>query len=649
MHWRSRNLPAQSINWGPLKDIGMLANKPDRSEQLSKRGFNFIEKDDVSVCLKHAVIANDVQVTFGSFNWSLIANNLKAVKLEELIPGHFIAKRTNRDEAVYQFDMESYLQAKSDKKSTLLFDLVKYVLCREFSVTDEALLSLDLRLNELGFESITSARFVQAVFDYTKFNIPLTVMYSFNTTIENIITLLEQNIGKHISDNIATKNILNPNADISFTQRAVLLGNKGMRDKKKSIEVFDLVFEGIQWTAETWVAILKHAVWMNPGFWKHYIRNNLEFEIKHATEESSFLEIKIISFEEMTKDDPREQIEFDLVRELPIKFLIGLDESRAVLRTIFHPVIADLTTALIICRDLMSVGYAKKRKEQFPKRKETVECAHILHTKVNQDGENAKQFWKKELQFVKEPLTLGNMEILEPLDSRHFRIIKRPFPPSMRQQIFDFISSEKITLHQFFTTVYQIFLYIETGSNSVIIPVLAPVDLRLHSKELENVVGRCVNDIPHIAVFEEKQSFRQFLHSNIKRITRAISNSAYPFELILQELSSRNLQENIGRHRICLDDISGYGQINMVGDIEIRLENSWTVSDEFETYLGITTDRKAGSLLFEFGFNSGVLGVERGECLPSTIMKLLGKLIENPNEEIHAIPKVIYNRHVVGC
>ena len=399
-------------------------------------------------------------------------------------------------------------------------------------------------------------------------------------------------------------------------------------------------FEGITWNLETWRHVLNHLVWMNPGLCRHYLRNGCEFEVENLRVNDADVDVCLMSDEEIHEGDPRDHIHFDAYSELPIKFRIGQGTSNTLLRIIFHPVVADLSTQLIICTDLRNIGLARIHKKELPERKGRVGVARVLHTKVNQISNDARDFWRQQLRAVTKPLTLRSDTGSDDLERSHFKLTKGTFTGRMRDNIFDFCTSEKVTPFQFVCSVYQILLYMVSSEELVSILVVAPVDLRIHLEELKGCVGRCVNDIPFIAVFEKKQTFHEFLHSNADRIRQSISHSAYPYSMIIQELPLKTMQENIGRRRLCEDNITGFGQPYVVGDNTTSLKNSWTVSDQYETYLGYTIDLDARMLSYELGCNTLSCGSDKSERMLSSLMNLLKKCIDLPNEEVRTLANI---------
>ena len=637
---RSRNMCALSINWGPLNDIGMLENKPELRTKLSEKGFNSISKEDICVCLKQAVLSDSAQITIGSFNWPLLGANKALSKLKNLVPGHLTAKHhsVSGSEKVYIFDVNKYRQATEEEKFSLLFEVVVHVLRHVFIINDKSILCPEFRIYELGLDSFTASNFVHKLHHYTNFNIPFEVMLSDDTTIQTIVTLLEQNIGRPSST--IREGELDPNSSLSFPELSALLEFEGNPENEKSVEVIDMKFKGITWNLETWRHVLNHLVWMNPGLCRHYLRNGCEFEVENLRVNDADVDVCLMSDEEIHEDDPRDYIHFDVSSELPIKFRIGQGTSNTLLRIIFHPVVADLSTQLIICTDLRNIGLARIHKKELPERKGYVGVARILHTKVNQMSNNARDFWRQQLRAVTKPLTLRSDTGSDDLERSHFKLTKGTFTGRMRDNIFDFCKSEKVTPFQFICSVYQMLLYMVSSEELVSIPVVAPVDLRIHSEELKGCVGRCINDIPLIAVFEKKQTFHEFLHSNADRIRQSISHSAYPYSMIIQELPLKTMQENIGRHRLCEDNITGFGQPYVVGDITTSLKNSWTVSDQYETYLGYTVDLDTRMMSYELGCNTLSCGSDKSERMLSSLMNLLKKCIDRPNEEVRTLANI---------
>ena len=631
-HYRQcKGLNAQSLNWGPLS-VGMAQENPEIELRLKTMGMSMVQEKEIYSLLQDALISDKCQLVLGSFSWPQIGKSLRSIKLEDLIPQDTSefnqTKRENVDESQY-LDKTTYFNLQDTQKETLLLSHIARILCHVFTIADTSSITLDFKISELGVDLFAGMTLINKIFDITGCRLPIQMVLSDETTLSGIVAFIKDNIQPVEKSNEASHEhpYLHPESKVSFIERSILSNYEKTHHKATFLRVFDVEIEGINWEFETWKQLLHHVVKMNREFCKRFIVKQSEVEVIHVEDDSIELEVELTSVEQIQNHDPREEHIFDLTAQIPIKFQIANNEKTTYLRIILHAVVEDLSTMTLLFKDLKNAANAIINGDALPKKHERAALPPILHKMITTRHHILRQFWSKQVRGIKKVVTLNKTKSAGSLDPKLFKVVKGSFPIKVCEKILDFIHAHKLTIFHFFISIYQLFIHMKTGHESI--PVMTSTDLRIHAPELTNVVGRCVNDVPCIADVRKHVSFRDFCVSNSKSVGITLEHSTYPYELILDEIPSQEIRNNLHRHKLVMDNMTEFGSSKHDDNKHFKIKNLWDTSNDQETYISIAYDMDSKIIEYKFGYNSAVFNEKYGENIPAEILSLIQRCLVN--------------------
>ena len=632
---RSLNLCGQSINWGAL-DVGMAKGHKSTENSLRRKGLEPLLVEDICSCFVDAIISNKVQITYGNFDWSKLAKNMAGpAKLQDLAPQEFRNKPLAAfGNEVTTLDIGMFLTLNKTERSSLILELIKSTMCQVIPGFDKADISPASNTVRYFGESFEAVAFVNKMFDLTGCKIDVQILRLEETTIRGIVDFLLEHISitdtYPAADIIDNDPILALDSGVSFMERAILDEYFEDPENPSLIRVFEIEINGTESDFNFWKQLFHHVVVMNKGLCKTYIMDNGVLYAKYIPEEAIEIDFGIVKYDSLKNGDVRKDISFDLTKELPIKFRVGYKDGCTVLRLILHAVITDLTSAILIAKDTISTAIAQTNGDPFPARNIPVDAAQVFQSKLNRRVLGLRFFWQNQLSRLREPLSLGSGTISK-IDADCNKLMTGMFTQDLAEAVFEFVIKKNLTLFQFFTSVFQVYLHRETGGT--VVPVLSKADMRIHAPEVRQCVARCLNNVPFVAVINPKQPISEFIAENGVTISSTVENSFYPYQLIEKEMAD-DVRQDIGRHRILMDNLSELNPMLTYKNQVVKVRNVWhsRSREKYELLWNIFYDMDAKQLWYKFGYNAAICGEERGARIPEKLLSLVKEIMINPDD-----------------
>ena len=193
---RSKGLPAQSINWGPLA-VGMAVYNEDVKSKLSRNGFNYLEREQIRDCFTSALINDITDIIYVDIKWDKLllvpTFSMQPFKYSEVQNSkqvHSNASKPNK------FDFSTLLERDAAEGIALVRAAMKGII-KEILVTEEDFCTDQSTLADLGMDSMAAMSLSNAIDETFQCHISITVLLSDSTTVstivEHIIRKIEQN------------------------------------------------------------------------------------------------------------------------------------------------------------------------------------------------------------------------------------------------------------------------------------------------------------------------------------------------------------------------------------------------------------------------------------------------------------------------
>lgn len=629
-HFRtSCGYSAQSINWGALT-MGMSTDSSvDLKSRFQRQGIYFLNTNDVRASFNEMILTNKIQKIFGIFDWQRFYSNpsfsATQSKFQSLIDLSIMKKQADPSTSSEILAMSSnFKELPSQAQKEIFLNIIFKTL--KTSLLLEGEIGLDTNLYQLGIDSMSAMSISNTIFQVTQVRIPVVVLLSNSATIEVLLDYLSREFGSNDETESLSKemdfDIIN--GRVTFMQMSILNCLQD-EDPANFIRSINFEFCGKRTLVSDWKYILTCLLNMHHGL-RQTFRWNVEAASYEVVEEDISdinLPVDVMPFgrifeaSEPPKLDPRFNI--------PIRFYVSCDKKTTRLKIFLHAIIVDMRALEILFRDLELCIKHHFLKDPLP-RVTDINIAEQLQQMLLPKFRAMKMFWKqvfsndiKQLSFVS--------PAIETLDQRKWMEVGKYFGDSKFDEISNFMQREKLTMYNFILSVYFMLIHDITGTK--IVPLVTNTSIRGYVPALENVLTRCINEIPVVGVVDPTMSSKEHLKENSLRLNAFTENGAYPFQLIKEEMEPGELRKYIGRNRFVVDNISTLSKHSSNEGITVKISSVQHRRHTYETCLFLYQDIKNKVLMLELGFNTGVISETVARSILNRFEYLIFRLVSD--------------------
>ncbi len=192
-HRRSLGLPAVSINWGHLTEVGYVSRHQDVSEHLTRRGILGFPPNQAMKALGRILKENPVQMGVMRLDWKKLAGLAsKAQGSQRLssLMGQNMEQQMGEEESGIR---EALMQAKPEERR----ELVQTYICEQVAgvLGTSVKLDFDQPLNELGLDSLMAVQLQHRVENDLALSLPAGKLMQGPASINRLSTVVLNELG----------------------------------------------------------------------------------------------------------------------------------------------------------------------------------------------------------------------------------------------------------------------------------------------------------------------------------------------------------------------------------------------------------------------------------------------------------------------
>ncbi len=189
-HRHALGLPALSVNWGAIGQVGILSRNPSVAAQLDALGVHPIDPKEATQVLGLLLSRNLPQIAFAHLDWQRIFGAARSTppspRFSELsVPSAF-------SHAAPAEDSTDLASALASARPALIAELVRDSVARVLR-TSTGKLDRNRPLREMGLDSLMAFELLNRLQTRTGASLP-TSKISANSTIESLCALVEENL-----------------------------------------------------------------------------------------------------------------------------------------------------------------------------------------------------------------------------------------------------------------------------------------------------------------------------------------------------------------------------------------------------------------------------------------------------------------------
>ncbi|XP_050391837.1 phenolphthiocerol/phthiocerol polyketide synthase subunit C [Patella vulgata] len=666
---RSKGLPAQSINWGPL-DMGMLENAKDNlrnRQRLENQGYRLICKDDIGHCLESAIFSDLPQIIVTDLNLQVLKTTLFSYKdmfAIEKIRGIF-PKSVNYTELIPDTNSEKIqisthvLQSASTKERIAMIEsYISQLVCKVL-ILDENILSSNTCLVDEGMDSMLAMTIVNEVNKDISYKIPVNLLFSPDTTVASLSSFINENIrsSNEVDDeNNQDDNVDNPQT-ISYMEYRYYKLNQTPLAYKAFHLLFDMYFSDLSLNKETMANLLlvitarnpilrtTYSGVLRPGGSKEDIKRNV-IDAKQA------LDLIIIDEADRNIDEAFEKKSmehFDLISKGPVRFIYHTNGSSMRIAIICNHIAFDILAVSMLLKEFINClkslyKYRSLEHLSTPAFQNNRLAANIMDRRLKSSFSAMKRFWTKELSKGVPLISIDSSKIcdLHGLSVTAHRQMSR----ELHNELSRLSKTLRTTTSKIMMSMYQLFLSIRSGNRRVFITL--PEDLRSSLPETKNFMECLINHIPIFADIEHSMSVKDFLVTNSKHINDILDNSLFPYDEI-EKLIPEDANKDLYRHVLTINDYTFVDQLTAMKDgAALRLKETNNKHILGESFLFVFTDRNAQTTSLKLQLCAEMYSQSDVEVFIDQIIELLQEMILQPEVKIEQLKMVAPKRTLEG-
>ncbi|KAK6170827.1 hypothetical protein SNE40_019127 [Patella caerulea] len=667
LYRRTKGLPAQSINWGPL-DMGMLENAKDNlrnRKRLENQGYHLICKDDIGHCLESAIFSDLPQIIVSDLNLQVLKTTLFSYKdmfAIQKIRGIF-PKSVNYTELIDDTNSEKIqisshvLQSTSTKERIPIIESYISQLVRKVLILDENRLSLNTCLVDEGMDSMLAMTIVNEVNKDISYKIPVNLLFSPDTTVASLSSFINENIrsSNEVDDEDNQDDIIDNPQNISYMEYRYYKLNQTPLAYKTFHLLFDMYFSDLSLNKETVANLLLAITARNPilrttysgvlreGGSKEDIKRNL-IDAKQA--------LDLIIIDEAGQDideafEKKSMEHFDLISKGPVRFIYHTNGSSMRIAIICNHIAFDIQAVSMLLKEFINClkslyKYHSLEHLSIPASQNNRLAGNIMDRRLKSSFSVMKRFWTKELSKGVPLISIDSSKIC---DLHGLSVTShRQISSELHNELSKLSKTLRTTTSKIMMSMYQLFLSLRCGNRRVFITL--PEDLRSSLPETKNFMECLINHIPIFADIEHSMSVKDFLVTNSKHINDILDNSLFPYDEIVN-LIPNDANRDLYRHVLTINDYTFVDQLTAMKDgAALKLKETNNKHIFGESFLFVFTDRNAQTTSFKLQLSKEMYSQSDVEIFIDQIIELLQEMVLQPEVKIAQLQETILQPQV---
>lgn len=323
---------------------------------------------------------------------------------------------------------------------------------------------------------------------------------------------------------------------------------------------------------------------------------------------------------------------FDLSCEIPIRAsIVKVEKEKYIFLLVIHHIAGDGISIGIIMNELSQLynSYEGGDSECVLKPLRIQYKDYCVYEQVLLESNKylkEKEYWLKKLCNPIPVLNLPTNRIRPPVKTYTGNYLLSELEESTSQSIIKLSKERSVSPNIVLLAAINVLLYKYTAQEDIIIGT--PV-ARRNSQELENQVGAYINTVALRNNINGENTFAHFLQEAGNSLSEAFSNSNYPFDSLLENLT---LERDISRAPL-FDVLMQYQNEDVtVLELNHARSSSYKIDFNFNKFdLTFTFTEEKESIKFNLGYNSNLFDENRIERLKSHLINILSCVLDNPD------------------
>lgn len=323
---------------------------------------------------------------------------------------------------------------------------------------------------------------------------------------------------------------------------------------------------------------------------------------------------------------------FDLSCEIPIRaHIVKVEEEKFLFLLMIHHIAGDGVSIGLIMNELAQLyNYFDEGESDYALEPLRIQykdyCAYEQSLLESDKYLKEKEYWLEKLCNPLPVLDLPTDRMRPPVKTYKGNYLQSELQKSLAQSLFRFGKERSLSPYMVLMASVYVLLHKYTSQEDIIIGT--PVAGRNHHN-LENQVGVYINTVALRNNINGESTFSEFLEGVRCNLSEAFSNSNYPFDCLLENLT---IERDISRAPL-FDVLMQYQNEDVTSLKLNHVRSSFYEVDyivnKFD--LTFTFNEDNGAIKFNLGYNSNLFNVSRVERVKRHLINILTCVLDNPD------------------
>ncbi len=655
-HRRALDLPALTIGWGAVSDVGYVARHPETAEYLDRGGFTTFSPDQALETLGELLCYDLSHVIAARMDWSRWAasNSLTAAsKRFELFVAAERQDTEQRTEGAGGSPLSPLETAGAAERRALLESYVRHKVAKVIGATPEKV-DPERELAQLGFDSLMAVEFVTALKADLAVSIPVVKILQGTSCVQLVDVLLDQ---LELDAPDAAGPVEEPaqgaspehlaehpfSFELSFEQRRFwFLQRLHPEDAAYNLQA-----------AARLSGALDHDA-LHRGLTEILRRHDLLRATVHEVDGGPVqrfgspapADLPLVDLADLPEpecDERMAQLAIDEIQR-PFDFdtgpllratLFRLGAEEHLLLLVVHHIACDAWAMNLVMRELAALYETFSRGEPSPLPEPTLGYPdYVRHQQERLDevGDTQLAYWRRQLAGASTALQLPDSPAQPSAGATQGA--HRPFEltAQLTAELAALGQREGVTLFMTLMAAFQTLLHRYTGAEDVCVGTA--VSTR-DEPGLEAVVGCCINTVVLRSDLSGEPTFRELLERVKETVLEAFSHRDVPFEQVVEALGPERATGRTPLFEAMLVLHNARWPELRVAGLEVRseaVESGTTVADL--ALLLDTGDRLGGVL----EYNADRFDATTVDRLLGHLRTVLEAVVADPDQHLSSLP-----------
>lgn len=542
-HRRALGLPALSVNWGYLGEVGYLAQRPQLGERLERQGVLSFSVGQALSLLERALHRQLTQVSVMRVDWSRWRGLGVTGRLSPRF-GHLLKNRAGSTGSDGPLAPREAVQAAAAEErhgviGTLLRDKVARILG-----DSSARLDAEKSLVQLGVDSLMAVELRNWIEEELRVTLPIVELMR-SPTLNRLAELVASQWAKTEAGEGPADIAADVGSDIVFPlshgQRGLWVMQQMDRDSAVQNISLPLRFRSTI-DLDVFRGVLQTVLDRHPALRSTFAAER--GELVQRVHDDAKVHFEVVDATAWSEEQLQERLSaeahrpFDLEHGPPFRaFLFTRGPEDHVFLGTLHHIVGDfwsLVVGLEEMRLLYAAALAGKEAVLPAKASYRDFVAWQANMLAGPEGDRLRAYWQAQLAGVPTVLELPT-DRSRPARSAHRgeQVLCR-LDADLTRRLKALAAREEVTLFTVLLGAFQILLGRYSGQKDCLVG--SPVTGRSRP-EFANVIGYFMNLIPLRARLASNPTTRDFIRQSWQTILDALSHQDYPFPLLIEKLT----------------------------------------------------------------------------------------------------------------